>query len=42
MWIVLLFFMSLFAWMKGDDSMKWVVIIGIALYVCACLFGSCG
>ena len=40
MWLVLLFFMSAYAWAKGDDSMKWVVIIGVVLYVIACISTS--
>lgn len=40
MWLVLLFFMSAYAWMKGDDSMKWVVIIGVVLYIVAYFVGS--
>lgn len=40
MWLFLLFIMSAIAWMKGDDSMKWVVIIGVVLLICAYLFSG--
>lgn len=39
--LILLFIMSLFAWINGDDSMKGFVIFGVVLLVCAWLFGSC-
>lgn len=40
--IILLFIMSIFAWINGDDSMKGFVIVGVILLVCCWLLGSCG
>lgn len=39
--LILLFIMSANAWMDGDDSMSWYVILVIVFVVCAYLFGSC-
>jgi len=39
--LILLFIMSLNAWMDGDDSMSWYVIIVVIFFVCASLFASC-
>lgn len=41
MWLFFLFLGALFAWMDGDDSGKWIVIIGVAFLLLAQLAGSC-
>lgn len=38
---ILLFFCSLFAWIGGDDSMSWFVILVVAIFVIGALFSSC-
>ena len=39
--LILLFIMSLNAWMDGDDSMSWYVILCVVFVGAAMLFGSC-
>ena len=39
--LAFLFFASLSAWIKGDDSMSWFVILCIAVVVLGVILSSC-
>ncbi len=39
--LILLFFASLYAWIDGDNSMSWYVILCVGILIFGSLFGSC-
>ena len=39
--LAFLFFASLSAWIKGDDSMSWYVILCVVIVIIGMVCGSC-